>query len=137
MKTTFALFFLLTLSSISWAQEPISTTDTSKIYEIVEVDAEFPGGYEVLNKFIRENINLNEVIEFSDKEMNSRVFVQFVVNKEGLVGDIKIMKATTYCPPCNKEAIRLVASMPRWKPGMVNGKAVSMYITLPLIFAIQ
>lgn len=137
MKSTVVLFFLLTLSSIALAQEPIANTDTSKIYDIVEQDAEFPGGFEVLNKFIRENINLNEVLEFSDKEMNNRVFVQFVVNKEGLIEDIKIMKATTYCPPCNKEAIRLVASMPRWKPGMVNGKAVSMYFTLPLIFVIQ
>lgn len=122
---------------MAWGQEPFSSPDTKHIYNIVEQDAEFPGGFEVLNQFIRENINLNEVIEFSDKEMNNRVFVQFVVNKEGLIEDIKIMKATTYCPPCNKEAIRLVASMPRWKPGMVNGKAVSMYITLPLIFAIQ
>ena len=136
MKTILALTFLF-IANFIYGQEPATKVDTNQIYDIVDVDAEFPGGYEALNKFIRDNINLNEVIEFSDKELNNRVYVQFVVNKEGLVEDIKITKATTYCPPCNKEAIRLVKSMPRWQPGMVKGKAVSMYITLPLIFAIQ
>ncbi|MFM8596672.1 MAG: energy transducer TonB [Flavobacteriales bacterium] len=136
MKTIFALIFLF-LANFIYGQEPATKVDTHQIYDIVDVDAEFPGGYDALNKFIRDNINLNEVIEFSEKELNNRVFVQFVVNKEGLVEDIKIMKATTHCPPCNKEAIRLIASMPQWKPGMVNGKAVSMHFTLPLIFAVQ
>ena len=136
MKTILALTFLF-IANFIYGQEPATKVDTNQIYDIVDVDAEFPGGYEALNKFIRDNINLNEVIEFSDKELNNRVYVQFVVNKEGLVEDIKITKATTYCPPCNKEAIRLIASMPQWKPGKVNGKAVSMHITLPLIFDVQ
>jgi hypothetical protein len=53
MKTTFALFFLLTFSSISWAQEPMATTDTSQIFEIVEQDAEFPGGFEAHKVYFR------------------------------------------------------------------------------------
>ena len=137
MKTILALFFFLTYFSAAYAQEPITTIDTNQIYDVVDVDAEFPGGYDALNKFIRKNINLNEVIEFSAKEMNNKVFVQFVVNTEGLIEDIKILKADAYCPPCNKEAIRLVASMPQWTPGKVSGKPVAMRITLPLIFAIM
>jgi protein TonB len=136
MKTIFILSFLFAVNTI-FGQEPLVKPDSSNIFTVVDQDAEFPGGYDIMNKFIRDNINLNEVIEFSKKEMYNKVFVQFVVNKEGLIEDIKIMKASAHCPPCNKEAIRLVASMPQWKPGKVNGKAVSMYFTLPLIFAIQ
>lgn len=136
MKTIFILSFLV-IANFIYGQEPATKLDTNQIYDIVEVDAEFPGGYDSMNKFIRDNINLNEVIEFSQKEMYNKVFVQFVVNKQGSVEDITIVKASTHCPPCNKEAIRLVASMPQWKPGMVNGKAVSMHFTLPLIFAVQ
>lgn len=136
MKTIFILSFLV-VANLIYGQEPAAKVDTNQIYDIVDADAEFPGGYDALNKFIRDNINLNEVIEFSQKEMYNKVFVQFVVNKQGSVEDITIVKASTHCPPCNKEAIRLVASMPQWKPGMVNGKAVSMHFTLPLIFAVQ
>jgi|LauGreDrversion4_2_1035121.scaffolds.fasta_scaffold650855_1 protein TonB len=136
MKTIFILSFLV-IANFIYGQEPATKLDTNQIYDIVEVDAEFPGGYDSMNKFIRDNINLNEVIEFSQKEMYNKVFVQFVVNKQGSVEDITIVKASTHCPPCNKEAIRLIASMPQWKPGMVNGKAVSMHFTLPLIFAVQ
>jgi len=136
MKTIFILSFLVVANFI-YGQEPVTKVDTNQIYDIVDVDAEFPGGFDALNKFIRDNINLNEVIEFSQKEMYNKVFVQFVINKQGSVEDITIVKAGTHCPPCNKEAIRLVASMPQWTPGKVNGKAVSMHIALPLIVAVQ
>jgi protein TonB len=60
-----------------------------------------------------------------------------VVNKDGNVEQVEIDRAGDYCPPCNKEALRLVKSMPKWSPGMVKGEAVSMYFRLPIIFAVQ
>ena len=113
------------------------TTDTSKIYDIVEQDAEFPGGADSLRSYIIDNIRMNSIIEFSDKEMYNRVIVRFVVNKEGIVEQVEIDRAGDYCPPCNKEALRLVKSMPKWSPGMVNGQPVAMYFRLPIIFAVQ
>jgi protein TonB len=80
---------------------------------------------------------MNSIIEFSDKEMYNRVIVRFVVNKEGIVEQVEIDRAGDYCPPCNKEALRLVKSMPKWSPGMVNGQPVAMYFRLPIIFAVQ
>ena len=76
-------------------------------------------------------------MDFSDKEMYNKVMVRFVVNRDGNVEQVAIDRAGDYCPPCNKEALRLVKSMPKWAPGMVNGEAVSMYFRLPIIFAVQ
>lgn len=137
MKSTVVLFFLLTLSSISWAQEPMATTDTNKIYDIVEQDAEFPGGTDSLRRYIIDNIRMDSIIGFTDNNMYNKVFVRFVVNREGMIERATIDRAGDYCPPCNKEALRLVRSMPKWSPGLVNGQPVAMYFRLPIIFSIQ
>lgn len=139
MKIILPLFFSLT-SFFSFSQVPAQqATDTTKaqIFDSVDVDAEFPGGYEKLQTYIIDNIMMNSIIEFSDKEMYNRVIVRFVVNKDGNVEQATIDRAGDYCPPCNKEALRLVKSMPKWSPGMVNGQHVAMYFRLPIIFAVQ
>jgi protein TonB len=87
--------------------------------------------------FIFDNINMDAILEFSDEEMHNKVYVRFVVNKDGDVEQVVIDRAGTYCPPCNKEALRLVKSMPKWTPGIVDGRAVSMYFRLPIIFSVQ
>jgi protein TonB len=136
---SFFLFFSLT-SFFSFSQVPNSiSTDTTKypIFETVDVEAEFPGGADSLRKYIIDNIMMDSIMDFSDKEMNNKVMVRFVVNRDGNVEQVAIDSAGDYCPPCNKEALRLVRSMPKWAPGMVNGEAVSMYFRLPIIFAVQ
>ena len=139
MKIILLLFFSLT-SLFTFSQAPNSiSTDTTKspIFETVDVEAEFPGGADSLRKYIIDNIIMDSILEFSDKEMYNKVLVRFVVNKDGNVEQVEIDKAGDYCPPCNKEALRLVKSMPKWSPGMVKGEAVSMYFRLPIIFAVQ
>jgi protein TonB len=139
MKFILLLFFSLT-SFFSFSQVPNSiSTDTTKapIFENVDVEAEFPGGADSLRKYIIDNIMMDSIMDFSDKEMYNKVMVRFVVNRDGNVEQVAIDRAGDYCPPCNKEALRLVKSMPKWAPGMVNGEAVSMYFRLPIIFAVQ
>ena len=112
---SFFLFFSLT-SVLAFSQVPaIQVTDTTKsqIFDSVDVEAEFPGGADSLRKFIFDNINMDAILEFSDKEMHNKVYVRFVVNKDGDVEQVAIDRAGTYCPPCNKEALRLVKSMPK------------------------
>jgi protein TonB len=136
---SFFLFFSLT-SGFALSQAPTSmSTDTTKatIFETVDVEAEFPGGADSLRKYIIDNIIMDSIMDFSDKEMYNKVMVRFVVNRDGNVEQVTIDRAGDYCPPCNKEALRLVKSMPKWAPGMVNGEAVSMYFRLPIIFAVQ
>jgi protein TonB len=140
MKTFSHLFFFSLTSFFSLSQAPTSmSTDTikSQIFEIVDVEAEFPGGADSLRKFIFDNINMDSILEFSDKEMHNKVYVRFVVNQYGDVEQVAIDRAGDYCPPCNKEALRLVKSMPKWSPGIVDGRAVSMYFRIPIIFSVQ
>ena len=115
------------------------STDTikSQIFDSVDVEAEFPGGADSLRKFIFDNIMMDSILEFSDKEMHNKVYVRFVVNQYGDVEQVEIDKAGTYCPPCNKEALRLVKSMPKWTPAIENGQAVAMYFRIPIIFSVQ
>jgi protein TonB len=115
MKTlSFLLFFSFT-SFLACAQVPkgsISDTTKSQIFDSVDVQAVFPGGVEALRKFLVDNINMDSIVKFSDKEMHNKVIVRFVVNKDGDVERAAIDRASTYCPPCNKEALRLVESIP-------------------------
>lgn len=137
MKQVYILLFLFGLSAFAFGQEPITKLDTNKIYDVVEQDAEFPGGTDSLRRYIIDNIRMDSIIGFTDNEMYNKVFVRFVVNREGIVEHATIDRASDYCPPCNKEALRLVRSMPKWSPGLVNGQPVAMYFRLPIIFSIQ
>lgn len=115
------------------------STDTTKalIFETVDVEAEFPGGADSLRKYIIDNIMMDSILDFSDKEMDNKVIVRFMVNKYGEIDQVAIDRAGDYCPPCNIEALRLVRSMPKWTPAIENGQAVARYFRLPIIFAVQ
>ena len=139
MKQVYILLFLIGLSAFAFGQEPISKLDTTKsqISAVFDVEAEFPGGTDSLRRYIIDNIRMDSIFEFSDKEMYNKVLVRFLVNKKGIIDHVVIIKAQDYCPPCNKEALRLVRSMPKWTPATLNGRPVSMYFTLPIIFSVQ
>jgi protein TonB len=139
MKQVYILLFLIGLSAFAFGQEPISKLDTTKsqISAVFDVEAEFPGGIDSLRRYIIDNIRMDSIVEFSDKEMYNKVLVRFLVNKKGIIDHVVIIKAQDYCPPCNKEALRLVRSMPKWTPATLNGRAVSMYFRLPIIFSVQ
>jgi protein TonB len=131
----FSLTSVLAFSQVSAIQE--TDTTKSQISAVFDVEAEFPGGIDSLRRYIIDNINMDAILEFSDKEMYNKVLVRFLVNKKGIIDHVVIIKAQDYCPPCNKEALRLVRSMPKWTPATLNGRPVSMYFTLPIIFSVQ
>jgi protein TonB len=131
----FSLTSVLAFSQVSAIQE--TDTTKSQISAVFDVEAEFPGGIDSLRRYIIDNIRMDSIVEFSDKEMYNKVLVRFLVNKKGIIDHVVIIKAQDYCPPCNKEALRLVRSMPKWTPATLNGRAVSMYFRLPIIFSVQ
>jgi protein TonB len=140
MKTCCLFLFFSLTSFFAFSQVSASmSTDTTKapIFETVDVEAQFPGGADSLRKYIIDNIMMDSILDFSDKEMHNKVIVRFMVNKYGEIDQVAIDRAGDYCPPCNTEALRLVRSMPKWSPGMVKGQAVAMYFRLPIIFAVQ
>jgi TonB family protein len=104
--------------------------DNDSIYEICEVMPEFPGGEQALMKFVSSNVHYPE--EAKDKGIEGRVFVSFVVEKDGSVTEVEVRKGIGKL--CDEEAARVVKAMPKWKPGMQNGKPVRVHYNLPFFF---
>lgn len=100
------------------------------IYEIVEEEAEFPGGKKAMLNYLAENLKYPEsAIELG---VQGRCYVKFVVSAKGQVYNVKVLKGVTDCPGCDKEVVRVIKTMPKWKPGRVNGKDVDSYYRLPV-----
>ena len=106
------------------------TTDSNKIFGAMEEMASFPGGSAACMKYIADNIRAPKECEESDAQ--GRVILGFTVNEDGSLSDIKVMRSIT--PYLDKEAIRVVKSMPKWNPAKQNGKPVKSKYTLPVKF---
>ncbi|MEG1564497.1 MAG: TonB family protein [Bacteroides sp.] len=103
------------------------------IFEVVEQMPEFPGGTAALMKFLGKNINYPNIAQ--ENGTQGRVIVQFVVNKDGSVVDAKVVKSVD--PYLDKEALRVIGTMPKWKPGMQRGKPVRVKYTVPVTFKLS
>lgn len=101
-----------------------------EILSIAEIMPTFPGGELALRKFIAKAIRYPN--SASENGIQGRVFVKFVVNKEGVITDAKIARGVE--PSIDKEAIRVIMSLPKWSPGMHNGLAVNVYLMFPITF---
>lgn len=101
----------------------------------VEVEAEFTGGYEKLNEFVNDNIR--PPAEAAELGVNGRVIVRFVVEKDGTVSNAVVETKLDECPACDKEALRVVSKMPKWKAASNAGREVRTYVRLPIKFESQ
>lgn len=104
-----------------------------EVFFIVEEMPEFPGGELALRKYVAENIRYPNAAREND--IQGKVYVRFVVKKDGSVGDVTILRGVD--PLLDKEAIRVIKNLPKWKPGMQRGKAVKVYYTMPINFQLQ
>ena len=104
------------------------------IFEVVEQMPEFPnGGMAGLMQHLSKNIKYPTIAQ--ENGTQGRVTVQFVVNRDGSIVDAKVLRGVD--PYLDKEAIRVISSMPKWKPGMQRGKAVRVKYTVPVMFRLQ
>lgn len=113
------------------AQESIETG--KQVFQIVEELPEFPGGHEAMNVFIASNIRYPKVA--AENGIQGRVFVSFVIDTDGSVTDAKIARGVD--PLLDNEALRVVNSMPKWKPGKQRGIDVKVSYTLPVSFSLE
>ena len=104
-----------------------------EIFVAVEQQAEFPGGMPALMKWLSSNIRYPEAAQQND--VQGRVIVKFVVEKDGSVSQAQILKGVD--KDLDKEALRVVNKMPKWQAGKNNGVAVRSYFTLPVQFRLQ
>lgn len=110
-------------------EEPVE----EEIFMVVEKMPEFPGGMAELMKFLSKNIKYPTIAQ--ENGVQGRVIVQFVVNQDGSIVDPVVMRSVD--PYLDKEALRVISAMPKWKPGMQRGKAVRVKYTVPVIFRLQ
>jgi TonB family protein len=102
-----------------------------KIYAVVEQMPEFPGGLEALRRFIAKQIRYPKIA--IEDGVQGQVFVSFVVNREGNIWNAKVVKSVH--PALDQEAIRMIYSLPQWKPGVHHGKAVNVAYNIPISFS--
>ena len=108
--------------------------EEQEIFEVVEQMPEFPnGGMAGLMQFLSKNIKYPPIAQ--ENGTQGRVTVQFVVNADGSIVDAKVIRGVD--PYLDKEALRVINSMPKWKPGMQRGKAVRVKYTVPVMFRLQ
>lgn len=103
------------------------------IFQVVEVMPEFPGGMAECLKFLGKNIKYPTIAQ--ENGVQGRVIVQFVVNRDGSIVDPVVVRSVD--PYLDKEALRVIKSMPKWKPGQQRGKAVRVKYTVPVTFKLQ
>jgi protein TonB len=107
--------------------------EETKVFDVVEQMPSFPGGDAALMKFLSDHIKYPVVAE--ENGIQGRVIATFVVERDGSITDVKVIKSVD--PSLDKEAIRVLKSMPKWIPGKQNGSAVRVKYTVPVTFRLQ
>ena len=105
----------------------------SDVYQIVEQMPEFPGGVKALMQYVADHIKYPE--EAKKAGVYGRVFVGFVVEPDGSLSGFKVLRGIGY--GCDEEAVRVVKSLPKWKPGMHRGEAVRVSYQIPIVFKLE
>ena len=127
------LRLFVTVLFISVAFSLAANAQDKDICEEPDVMAEYAGGKEALFKYISENVKYPE--EAKKEKIQGKVFVQFVIDKTGKVTNAKIARGVG--PSLDKEALRVVNAMDKWKPASKDGKPVNVQFTLPINFALE
>ncbi len=145
----YALLLLLSAMSFSVAnaQESVGDTVASKIAERpndskqtmdplktkIDKMPMFPGGTQALLKYLSENVKYP--VDAEKKKKSGRVIVRFVVDTDGSIDDVEVAKSVW--PSLDDEAVRVTEAMPKWRPGIKDGKVVRVRFTLPITFQLR
>jgi protein TonB len=130
-KLLFLSAFLCTLSFGAFAQSEVSVDD--EVFVIVEEQAEFPGGLDSMYAYIHKNLKYPEAAK--EKGIEGRVFVSFIIEKDGSISNVKILRGIG--GGCDEAAVEMIKNMPKWKPGTQRGKPVRVQFNLPIKFELE
>lgn len=135
-----ALFFSLFVLSMNFGSlqaqalpEEINTGGMSE--PSTDESPEFPGGFAEMMKFMHANIKYPK--SAIDGNKNGKGMIKVTVMEDGSLSDITVVKNISGCPECDEEAIRVIKTMPKWKPGKVAGKIVPLLYNIPISFKLQ
>ena len=131
LATLSVLALLLMVNTNAMAQSKKAAND--KVLEKAEVMPQFPGGDQAMMDFVAKNVQYPK--EAMEKGISGRVFVSFIVEKDGSISETEIVKGIG--GGCDEEAVRVVKAMPKWKPGKEKGKPVRVSYMMPIFFKLQ
>jgi protein TonB len=131
LATLSVLAILFTINTTAMAQNKKTSND--KVFEKVEDMPEFPGGEQAMMDFVSKNVVYPK--EAQEKGISGRVFVSFIVEKDGSVNEVKVMRGIG--GGCDEESVRVIKAMPKWKPGKMKGKPVRVSYMMPIVFRLQ
>ena len=137
MKKTLILLAFCSLPAMAFSQNgdaaaQATVASDGQVHDKVEQPPRFPGGYEALERWKEQHIVYPE--EAIERGAQGQVVVRFVILNTGEVADAEILRSID--PALDKEALRLVSSMPKWTPGMQDGNAVSVRWDEPVTFTL-
>ena len=115
-------------------EAPVEEEEEEVVFVVVESMPQFPGGQQALFKYLSENVKYPVIAQ--ENGIQGRVICQFVVNKDGSIVDVEVVRSGGD-PSLDKEAIRVIKTMPKWKPGKQRGKPVRVKYTVPVNFKLQ
>lgn len=127
------LFLLQTIAVHAQSVPDSSRNPATASWGSDEQPPEFPGGPKALTEYLRRNVRYPETAKQAG--IKGRVFASFVINTVGAISRIRVLKGLGY--GCDEEAVRIVETMPRWKPGKLNGRTVSVMYNLPVLFGVD
>ena len=131
MKKFMLFIAAMMLSFVSAsAQNTENKVEEARVFDVVEQMPEFPGGQTGLMQYLSQNLKYPAIAE--ENGIQGRVICDFVVERDGQVTDVKVIKAVD--PSLDNEAVRVIQAMPKWKPGKQDGKPVRVKYALPISF---
>ena len=135
-KLLFSLMLLLPIFAAAQEKATYDEKDARKDAVFVKVERmpSYPGGQKALFKFLSENVHYPKAAQ--KKKIEGRVICQFVVDRDGTIEDVQVVTSGGH-PSLDKEAVRVLKLMPKWKPGIQDGQPVRVRYTVPVNFRLK
>jgi periplasmic protein TonB len=144
MKSSFFFFLFSSFCLISFGQDPepippppppVVMPEGDEAVQFAEAEPVYPGGTPGLQSFLAKN--LNYPVEAKEKNLEGRVFVKLIVEKDGSVSNVQVVRGVPSAPMLDKEAARVVKMLKFEKPAMQSGKPVRFIYTVPVVFKLK
>lgn len=117
----------------SASSEPVKPSASDEVFVVVQNQPEFPGGNTAMMRFLSDNVKYPTVAQ--ENGAQGRVIVNFIVEKDGSLTDVQVVRGVD--DSLDKEAVRVIQAMPKWKPGTQRNETVRVRFTLPVVFRLQ
>ena len=133
MRNYLLIFFILILTIESIAQKVDNhRIGEDSVVEFPDIQASYPGGEIELQKFLASNLRYPVIC--LDSGIQGRIFMKFIIEKDGSISNIEVVKNTTGCEDFGNDAARVIGIMPRWKPAVLADEPKRSICHLPIIF---